>query len=299
MNSSNFSSRMNKLFSLLSNETSLRHYDRLLMYKELLEHTTTPELKDLHTDVMSSLYEYYQEVLSRASFSSFNVENNNDLNTMYNVLENWLPKIGKTLYSNPENVHGFSAEAVKIAKEIIRQHPQKYQRPCHNVFNTDIADTYFRLIEEDNPYNGINLTDLFASVWEYIRNHNLYNLFLQRLLEEIKDSVDVCASGRFVRLVNVINGIDERYSFFVQKNEYHKSYIFHLLNKHVSIYDLKNFVQNVQKCVNTNVDLLKATRADDIEKNDVIQILQNYTKTPWYYSSVTDLYMCCKTGVKI
>lgn len=286
MTNSTFSSLITNLFFQLSNENKLVHYERLLMYKNLLEQTKNSELKDLHTDVVTSLHSYYQEIVVR--------NDNHEIDMLYNVLEKWIPKLGKTLYSNPENIHGFSTEAIRVAKKIIKQHPQKYQRPCDHVFDSPIATTYFRLIENDFLYNGIKLTDLFASIWDYISNHELYSYFLERLLQEIEDSVNVCLSGRFVRLVNVINGVDENYQFFVKKQEYHKSYIFHLLNSHVSMLDLENFVQNVEECVNANADLIKATRSKELQKSEVIQILQNYTKTNWTYSSMTCYYSSCK-----
>jgi len=279
-----FSFRMKHLFSLLTNETKLKYYDRILMYKDLLELTTDLELKDLNTSIITSLNSYYREIVLR--------NNNYELNIMYTVLEKWIPKMRKTLYSDPENVHVFSSEAVKVATKIIAHHPQKYHRPHNEIFDSQIAHTYFELIENDISYNGIKLTDLFASIWDYISTHELYSYFLQRLLQEIEDSIDVCTSGRFVRLVNVINGVDEKYKFFVKQQEYNQSYIFHLLNKRVNMLDLENFEKNVELCINTDVDLIKVTRSNEIQKEDVIQILQNYTKTNWTYSYMTDSFTC-------
>jgi len=285
MTDSTFSYRLTHLFSLLSRETELNYYDRILMYKNLLEHTLDPELKDLYESVLTNLHSYYKESVLR--------NNDHELNTIYNLLGRWIPKIGKTLYLNSENVHGFSKAATEIALKIIKQHPQKYRRPRNSVFNSITACKYFDLIENDSPYNGIELTDLFASIWEYIGKHQLYDFFLQRLLQEIEESVDdVCLSGRFVRLVHVINGVDDDFVFSVAKQEYNQSYIFHLLNKHVNILDLEKFPQNVEQCVNTNSDLIKATRSNDIQKEEVIRILQNYTKSEWKYSYMTYYTPC-------
>lgn len=290
MTSSTFSYRLTHLFSLLSRETELNYYDRILMYKNLLEHTSDPELKDLHESVLTNLHSYYKERVF--------CNNDHELNTIYSLLGRWIPKTGKTLYFNPENVHVFSKAAIEVALKIIKQHPQKYRRPRNPVFNSTTTCKYFDLIESDRPYNGIELTDLFASIWEYIGKHQLYDFFLRRLLQEIEDSVEVCLSGRFVRLVNVINGVDDDFLFSVAKQEYHQSYIFHLLNKHVNILDLENFSQNVEQCINTNADLIKATRSNDIQKEEVIRILQNYTKSKWKYSPMT-YYTPCKKDVKI
>jgi hypothetical protein len=279
MTNLSFSYQLTHLFSLLSKETELNYYDRILMYKDLLEHTLDAELKDLHTSVLENLHSYYKEIVFR--------NNDHELNTIYNLLGRRIPKMGKTLYFNPENVHVFSKEATEIALKIIKQYPQKYRRPRNSVFNSTTMCSYFDLIESDRPYNGIELTDLFASIWEYIGKHQLYDFFLRRLLQEIEDSVNVCLSGRFVRLVNVINGVDDDFVFSVSKQEYHQSYIFHLLNKHVNILDLENFEQNVEQCINTNADLVKTTRSNDIQKEEVIRILQNYTKSEWEYSPMT------------
>ena len=202
-----FSYRLTHLCSTLNKETELNYYDRILMYKNLLEQTLDPELKDLHTDVLTNLRSYYKESVLR--------NNDHELNTIYSLLERWILRIEKTLYLNSENVHGFSNTATKIALKIIKQHPQKYCRPRNSVFNSITTCKYFDLIESDSPYNGIELTDLFASIWEYIGKHQLYTFFLRRLLQEIENSVDACLSGRFVRLVNVINGVDDDFVFSV------------------------------------------------------------------------------------
>lgn len=284
MANSTFSYRLTHLFSLLSRETELNYYDRISMYKHLLEYTLDPELKDLHKSVLTSLNSYYKEITFR--------NNCHEIHTICSLLEKWIPKMGKTLYLNSENVHVFSKAATEIALKIIKQHPQKYCRPCNLVFNSITACKYFNLIESDSPYNGIELRDLFASIWEYIGKHQRSDFFLQRLLQEIEDSVEVCLSGRFVRLVNVINGVDDAFVLSVEKQQYNQSYIFHLLNKHVNILDLENFSQNVEQCVNTNADLIKATRSNDIQKEEVIQILQAYTKSKWKYSPITYYTLC-------
>jgi hypothetical protein len=119
------------------------------------------------------------------------------------------------------------------------------------------------------------------------------------LLEEIEESINVCLSGRFVRLVNVINGVDEIFGFSATKYDYNQSYIFHLLNKHVSVLDLENFERNVENCINTNPELIEATRSNEIRTEEVIQILQNYTKSEWKYSPFTYYSPFKKMGVKI
>ena len=284
MTNPSFSSSIKNLFSLLSNETVLKHYDRILMYKNLLEHTTDPELKDLRTSVLISLNEYYREIVAR--------NNNYEINTIHAVLEKWIPTTKNTIYSNPENVHAFSSEAINIAKQIIKQHPHKYCRPPPGVLQSPFTDRYFELIENDISYNGIKLTDLFASIWDYVNKHDMCSHFFQRLLQEIEDSVDICTSGRFVRLVNVINGVDEKYMLYVKEKEYTQSYIFHLLNKLINILDLENFEKQVEHYVNTNAELIKATRSNQLHVEEVTHILQNYTKTNWSYSYTTDLFIC-------
>ena len=78
MTDSTFSYRLTRLFSLLSHETKLNYYDRILMYKNLLEHTLDPELKDLYESVLTNLHSYYKESVLR--------NNDHELNTIYNLL---------------------------------------------------------------------------------------------------------------------------------------------------------------------------------------------------------------------
>ena len=201
-----FSSRFTQLFCLLTHEQELDHMSRIELYQKLLENTSVPELRDFFNSVLASFREYYQKELHA-------IGNEYYLNIAENLLYKWCPLMTKTIYQNSQNVHAFSKPAVRTAKLLIQefQHPYfgftnekdstivgaREEALEYFLFSPEIKK-YLNLIESDSSCQGVFLTDLFASVWFYISKSDSQEFLRKRMLEEIKDSVDTCLSGKFI-----------------------------------------------------------------------------------------------------
>ena len=284
-----FSNRFAELFSLLTYEQKLNHMSRIHLYKELLENTSVPELEDFFNSVLAEFRKYYQKELQA-------IGNEYYLYTAENLLYKWCPLVTKTIYQNSQNVHAFSKPAVRTAKLLIQEFQHSYfsftdakalttvgareEALEYFLFSPEIKK-YLNLLESDSSYQGVFLTDLFAAVWFYTSKSGCQEFLRKRLLEEIKDSVDTCLSGKFIRLVNVINGVDENFSFTLQKTEYDKSYVFHQLNKLVDVCNWETITEQVQSYINDRIDV------KNISPEEIINILQSYTKGVWNYVNGT------------
>ena len=96
----------------------------------------------------------------------------------------------------------------------------------------DLLEEFLVIDNDLNPYTLIhdyyNLTisltsgpvsyaDTFNHLWAYIRGHEHKNELIKRLVEELNDSLDVCANGKLARLLNVVEGYMEGISTANQK----------------------------------------------------------------------------------
>jgi len=57
-------------------------------------------------------------------------------------------------------------------------------------------------------HQTVRYSDVMDHVWAYIRNHPFREELVRRLLEELMDSMNVCANGKLARLLNVLQGYD-------------------------------------------------------------------------------------------
>jgi hypothetical protein len=120
-------------------------------------------------------------------------------------------------------------------------------------------------------------------VWAYIcsRDAETKSEMTLRLVQEMDDSVDACAVGVMVRLVNCVRGYDEDgvFEFDLDKFEYERSFIFHVLNKTLEEFtDLEDFPKNVEKVINLK-SVKREIFSKDITVTTVLNVLKDYTKS--------------------
>jgi len=65
---------------------------------------------------------------------------------------------------------------------------------------------------------GIRFKELLTSVWDIIRNHTNKNDILAILNDEINDANCKCFTGRMSRLINCLNGFDDRVNITIGDN---------------------------------------------------------------------------------
>lgn len=246
---------------------------KILVFRELINLMKDEELfRDTMTDVIRDLREHHRLLT---------ISGNVHLIFKYaDFFEPWVvnPK-RKTIYHNSENVHSFVKSASCAAREIMTKYPftEDYHLPFEHVA--------FARIKIFEPVNGICLNDLLSSVWAYIcsRDVEIKSEMTLRLVQEMDDSIDACAVGVMVRLVNCVRGYDEDgvFEFDLDKFEYEKSFIFHVLNKTLAVEeftDLEDFSKNVEKAINLE-SVKREILSKDISVKTVLKVLKDYTKS--------------------
>jgi hypothetical protein len=246
---------------------------KILVFRELINLLKAEELfRDTMADVIRDLREHHRRLT---------ISGNAHLIFKYaDFFETWVvnPK-RKTIYHNSENVHSFVKSASHAAREIMTKYPFEENRRA--LFEHEA----FARLKIFEPVNGICLNDLLASVWAYIcsRDDETRSEMTLRLVQEMDDSVDACAVGVMVRLVNCVRGYDEDgvFEFDLDKFEYEKSFIFHVLNKTLAaeeFTDLEDFPKNVEKAINLE-SVKREIFSKDISATTVLNVLKDYTKS--------------------
>jgi hypothetical protein len=244
---------------------------KILVFRELINLTKDEELfRDTMADVIRDLREHHRRLTTS--------ENEHLIFKYADFFETWIvnPK-RKTIYHNSENVHSFVKSASCAAREIMTKYP--FTKNCHVPF----AHAAFARIKTFESVNGICLNDLLLSVWAYIcsRDAETKSEMTLRLVQEMDDSVDACAVGVMVRLVNCVRGYDEDgvFEFDLDKFEYERSFIFHVLNKTLEEFtDLEDFPKNVEKVINLK-SVKREIFSKDITVTTVLNVLKDYTKS--------------------
>ena len=80
----------------------------------------------------------------------------------------------------------------------------------------DLIDSFCENNEQHSLFN-INYKDLLLSVWNIIRKHINKDDILEIFESEILESSDKCFTGRFGRLINVLNGFDDRIQIVIDE----------------------------------------------------------------------------------
>lgn len=136
-------------------------------------------------------------------------------------------KTFKTIYNNSQNVHDEHIEscvAIAIEKLMKGFIPRSYTN-IKDEISTAIRDPKYsskriliwqalnRIELDSSTYSSTKstLAEILAMVWSKIKGCPQEELLLDRLVEELVDMSDTCASGHAGRLINVFSGILDGY----------------------------------------------------------------------------------------
>nr|UPA43677.1 hypothetical protein 1DG000085 [Iridovirus CN01]UPA43839.1 hypothetical protein L2A02_0085 [Iridovirus CN01] len=257
----------------MENGKYMNDYHRISMYEEILNFIFDYDLQKFAlADVLRSLQNFYNEL-----------KESHNLPPMYVVEDKFRHLLhipAKTVYYNPQNVHIFTSSAVNAANEIMKKYPAIYLKPFDHEF--------FDVLETSELVNGIHLPSLFASIWEYISTHENKTDLVQRMMEEIHESKDMCSSGCMIRMINSVRGFNDAFEFNLEEYEYNKATVFNILNKSIDIMLLENLTENISRIINS--DSFR-NETENIPSEDMLKILKDYTKCEWYFSQDIFYYL--------
>ena len=169
-------------------------------------------------------------------------------------------------YDDEHNVHGLSAETVRVAINIINKWPCNYHRPRELSFPAFFTDL------EQSVFYDFDPKKLFASIWMCVTSSPHSCELKRRVNEELSDATGMCLTGCITRLVNVIRGFQPDFETIMDDYEYARSKVYYELNKHINPYE-DDILNQIVTVVNSGTVSLPEKHA--------LFILKAYTGETW------------------
>ena len=201
----------------------------------------------------------------------------------------------KTVYQDSQNVHNSSinSSALKVMENLTKMYFPMINMDDKKLLLQNIEDILIGKYNGDSSHikDGINyirksistfgtegttLLDIFLCVWFWIIDNKKYKEDLEnRLIEELKDMKNLCTTGHFTRLINVIQGYteDEKLCLKISNSEQYKSVIQSYLNFEISSCKDEEIVDGILECKPEYISFVKEKI---IQK--IIQWKKNYGK---------------------
>ncbi len=241
------------LAALYDHDDQLSVRDRIMLYGQLMREPLVQE------DIAQSVTQLRAQLKRDRDIRSLRLMRRVFEGSCY---EN-LPQVN-AIYDDAHNVHSFNEDVLRVANNIIKTNGCPYFRPFDHPF--------LNRIEAVGDYQGINLTQLFAAVYNFIIQSPHRPELMRRLGEEMNDAVGLCVTGHICRLVNVLQGFTDD-PLVMAEYDYYNAKVCHALNKRI---DIMNVNESVREIINT-------INLDDIPSGTVCKILKGYTMEDWKY----------------
>lgn len=143
----------------------------------------------------------------------------------------YVPKRDRTVYTNSQNIHAVNMNSVKDAVEWLSNDPLVISLDdiysWIQTFSEERASSSFhRIMMDTGLYFGIPMSDLLRYVFQKIKSSHHQKELEKRLIEELIEMDGWCSSGHIVRLVNVLQGFDEKVNISMPIKEEIRSAVF-------------------------------------------------------------------------
>lgn len=136
-------------------------------------------------------------------------------------------EINRTVYTNEENVHLLNEKAIEYIEDIYANTEKVHSKIDSVIRDIEITAEKFQLTMEDRSLirksldriimdsskftrHRITMTTILLCMYNEIIAHRSKKRLMARLLEELIDMAETCASGHAKRLVNTMVGYDDR-----------------------------------------------------------------------------------------
>ena len=180
--------------------------------------------------------------------------NNNPVDNISPSVQRWLHRLNKTqfihnIFNDTQNVHDSHIQrTINDSIHKIMYVPELAMcQVIDEIMNDSDINCKELLIEYINDaaiHSVLNLTfgELFNIVYCLMRKHSQFDEIKKVLNVEMNDSMCKCFTGRMSRLINVLNGYDERIQINISKNQAIGNIIIISKNNNITIWK-ENFIK--------------------------------------------------------
>ena len=119
-----------------------------------------------------------------------------------------------------------------------------------NILVNLCKESLIEYCKSDDIHSQLNVTfkEALISVWSIIRTHKDRDAIKAILNDEMKDSLCKCFTGRLSRLVNCLNGFDDRVNIKISDNNQIANIMIMIRNKHTDSEKIKEeFIKEMKE----------------------------------------------------
>jgi hypothetical protein len=262
----------------------------VLMFNELINtefaneisdiiYTYCPENRNMLLNILRDKERKEENKISKISKKiktvyqdSQNVHNNSINRSALSVMEN----LCNSYLSNIEI--GENMEEKFIHKKLLLQNIEDIliQKYVSETLHIKDGINYIRKSISTFGDKGTTLLDIFLCIWFWIvDNKKDIQELEKRLIEELKEMKNLCTTGHFTRLINVIQGFtdDEKLCIKISNNDQYKSVIQQYLNSEISSCKDEEILDGILDCKPKYISFVKK-----IIVKKIIEWKKNYGK---------------------
>lgn len=159
----------------------------------------------------------------------------------------YVSKRDRTIYTNAQNTHMVNMDSVKdvitwLSNDTLVFSLDQVYEWCQSTTDAIAFDSFQRIMMDTGIYYGIPMTELICHVFQRIQLSEHKIELENRLLEELREMNGWCSSGHIVRLVNVLQGFDDKATISIPIKEEIKSAVYARLS-----YSMKKCSKELQE----------------------------------------------------
>lgn len=210
---------------------NLPNLQNLLAYNNLITEINNDYINMNKIDVSNNRLNRLPNIMSWHNLVSFNYNGNEihyippNITRRLTLLQERSRQAQLNIYNDSQNIHNHTIQKSinQSIQNIISDKPDiSFEELDQEIFESTILtnDVKNMLFEFSNDTDihmsvGITFKELLLSVWSVIRTHSERDNILEVLNIEMLDSICKCFTGRISRLINCLNGFDDRVSITI------------------------------------------------------------------------------------
>jgi hypothetical protein len=156
----------------------------------------------------------------------------------------YVPSRNRTIYTNSQNIHSIESvssilswlqeEKKTVTMDDIYQWCKEYKEYKDNCNESEVVlESVKRIMMDTGIYEGIYMTDIICIIFQRIQVSQHKKELEKRFIEELIDMNGWCSSGHVVRLVNVLQGFEEKATIRIPVREEIRSAVYARLSYHM------------------------------------------------------------------
>jgi len=156
----------------------------------------------------------------------------------------YVPSRSRTLYTNSQNIHSIESissilawlKKEEIKRTVTMDHIYQWCKEFKDESkdsNEIVLESVKRIMMDTGIYEGVYMTDIICIIFQRIQDSPHKIELEKRFIEELIDMNGWCSTGHVIRLINVLQGFEEKANISIPVREEIRSAVYARLSYHM------------------------------------------------------------------